>query len=59
VDRSVRALAQSALTRLDMVSREEFDAQTDILRRMREQVEALESQLEELTRVVDEMDAGD
>lgn len=55
VDKSVRALVQSALTRLDMVSREEFDAQTEILRRTREQVEALEAQLEELTREVDDM----
>ena len=35
VDKSLRALAQSTLSRLDMVSREEFDAQTEILQRTR------------------------
>jgi BMFP domain-containing protein YqiC len=50
VDKSVRALAQSALTRLDVVSREEFDAQVEILRRTRARVAALEAELEELTR---------
>ena len=50
VDKGVRALAQSALTRLDVVSREEFDAQADILKRTRERVVALEAELETLTR---------
>ena len=50
VDKSMRSLAQSALSRLDMVSREEFDAQTEILQRTRTKVVALEAALEELTR---------
>jgi BMFP domain-containing protein YqiC len=50
VDKGVRALAQSALARLDVVSREEFDAQADILKRTRAKVVALEAELEELTR---------
>jgi ubiquinone biosynthesis accessory factor UbiK len=50
VDKSIRSLAQSALSRLDMVSREEFDAQTEILQRTRSRVIALETTLEELTR---------
>ena len=49
VDKSVRSLAQSALSRLDMVSREEFDAQAEILQRMRDRVAALEGELEALT----------
>jgi BMFP domain-containing protein YqiC len=49
VDKSVRALAQSALTRLDVVSREEFDAQSDILQQTRAKVVALEAELAELT----------
>lgn len=49
VDKSVRALAQSALTRLDVVSREEFDAQAEILQRTRARVVALEAELAELT----------
>lgn len=50
VDKGVRALAQTALTRLDVASREEFDAQTEILRRTREKVGELETLLEEMTR---------
>ena len=44
-DKNARALLQSALRRLDMVSREEFDAQADILARTRARVEELEQEL--------------
>ena len=53
VDKSMRALAQSALSRLDMVHREEFDAQTEILQRTRARVVELEEALEEMTREVE------
>lgn len=49
VDKSVRSLAQSALSRLDVVSREEFDAQADILRRTRARVTSLEAELADLS----------
>ena len=58
VDKSMRSLAQSALSRLDMVSREEFDAQTEILQRTRSRVIALETALEELTREMDTLTKG-
>jgi BMFP domain-containing protein YqiC len=48
VDKSARALAQSALGRLDMVSRDEFDAQAEILKKMQTRVRQLETQLEDL-----------
>lgn len=48
IDRNAKSLLQSALTRLDFVSREEFDAQTAVLKRTRERLEALEKQLAEL-----------
>jgi len=50
VDKSVRALAQSALSRLEVVSREEFDAQSEILTRTRERVVTLEAELEAMTK---------
>lgn len=56
VDKGVRALAQSALSRLDVVSREEFDAQTEILRRTRERVQELEKNLEDLTRELEALE---
>lgn len=55
VDKSVRALVQSGLSRLDVVSREEFDAQTEILKRARTQITSLEAQLEELTKELEKL----
>ena len=52
VDKGARALVQSALGRLDMVSRDEFDAQADILARTRARVEELERELEILSQQV-------
>ena len=45
VDRNARQLLQSALRKLDFVSREEFDAQSAILERTRRQMMALEGEL--------------
>ena len=50
VERGMRSLAQSALARLDVVSREEFDAQAEVLERTRDRVIALEAELEALTK---------
>jgi len=41
-ERNVHALLRSALGRLDLVTREEFDAQARVLARARERLEALE-----------------
>ena len=57
-DRNARALLQSAMRRLDMVSREEFDAQAEILARTRARVEELEAQLESLSAQVDSEQTG-
>ena len=53
VDKTIRSAAQSALSRLDVVTREEFDTQTDVLNRTRSQVLALEAKIEELTKLLD------
>ena len=57
VDKGVRSLAQSALSRLEVVSRDEFDAQAEILQRTRERVVALEAELEELTKELEALSA--
>lgn len=41
---------QSAFSRLDLVTREEFDVQTEVLARTRAKVEALEAQVAELEK---------
>lgn len=48
IQKNLQALAQSSLSKLDLVSREEFDAQTQVLQRTRSKVEQLEQQLEQL-----------
>ncbi|MDN5865466.1 MAG: accessory factor UbiK family protein [Gammaproteobacteria bacterium] len=50
MERNFRALLEGALSRLDLVSREEFDAQTALLRRTRERLDALAEQVEQLER---------
>lgn len=55
VDKSVRALMQSGLSKLDVVAREEFDAQTEILKRARTHITSLETQLEELTKELEKL----
>ncbi|MEQ9465184.1 MAG: accessory factor UbiK family protein [Haliea sp.] len=57
VDKGVRALAQSALGKLDVVSREEFDAQAAILARTRTRVAQLEAELEALTKEFEALQA--
>ena len=49
VDRNARQLVQSALRRLDFVSRDEFDAQTAVLERTRAKIAALEGEVAALT----------
>lgn len=48
ISRKIRQTLQSQLTRLDLVSREEFDVQTQVLLRTREKLALLEQRLSEL-----------
>jgi BMFP domain-containing protein YqiC len=45
-----KAVLQSALAKMDLVTRQEFDVQAGVLRRTREKLEALEAKVEELER---------
>ncbi|WP_111498089.1 accessory factor UbiK family protein [Marinobacter bohaiensis] len=47
-EQHARATVLSVLNRLDLVTREEFDAQQAVLQRTREKVEALEKQVAEM-----------
>jgi len=46
--RNLRAALSGALARMDLVTREEFDAQCRVLARTREKLEALERKVAEL-----------
>jgi len=48
LEKNVRGLLSSAFTRLDLVSREEYDAQALVLARAREQLAKLEARVAEL-----------
>ena len=50
---------QSALQRLDMVSREEFDVQAEALKRTRARVVELEAELDALTREMETLEQRD
>lgn len=50
-EKNLRALVQNTFQRLDLVSREEFDAQKEVLRRTQERVESLEKEIDSLTEL--------
>lgn len=47
-DKNIHALIQGALTKMALVSREEFDVQTEVLRNTREKLVLCETKLAEL-----------
>ena len=56
VSGNAKAVARSALGNLDVVSRDEFDAQTAVLQRTRLRVEQLESAIDLLLRKVEALE---
>ena len=48
IEKNLKALLQSIFAKLDLVTREEFDAQTQVLLKAREQLNALEQKLNAL-----------
>ena len=48
IENNVRSLLQTTLSKMNLVSREEFDVQSAVLLRTREKLEQLEKQLEQL-----------
>ncbi|MCM1511744.1 MAG: accessory factor UbiK family protein [Oxalobacter formigenes] len=50
IEKNLRALITQALSRLDMVPREEYEAQALLLSRLREQVSRLEARIDKLEK---------
>ena len=48
IENNIRSLLQSSLTKMNLVTREEFDVQSAVLQRTREKLEQLEKQVAEL-----------
>jgi BMFP domain-containing protein YqiC len=49
----IKGLLQSALAKLDLVTRDEFDAQAAVLTRTREKVDLLEKRMDQLDASID------
>jgi len=48
LEKNLHALLQGAFTKMGLVSREEFDVQTEVLRKTREKLNQLETQITRL-----------
>ena len=48
IEENINALLQSTFTKLDLISREEFDVQTQVLKRTRIKLEDLEKKIDAL-----------
>ena len=48
IEENINALLQSTFTKLDLISREEFDVQTQVLKRTRLKLEELEKKIDDL-----------
>ncbi|HSI22347.1 MAG TPA: accessory factor UbiK family protein [Methylophilaceae bacterium] len=48
LEKNLNALLRGVFTKLELVTREEFDIQTQVLQRTREQLDALEKRLAEI-----------
>ena len=49
-EKTIRTVLQGAFSKMDLVTREDFDAQSKVLARTREKLEALEKRLTELEK---------
>lgn len=58
VEKNVKAMLSQGFSRLDLVTREEFDVQAQVLAKTRAKVDALEARLAELEALVRERQSG-
>ena len=54
MEKNARALLQGAFTKLELVSREEFEVQAEVLRVTRERLEALQARVAQLENIAEE-----
>ncbi|MEW9899526.1 accessory factor UbiK family protein [Chitinivorax sp. PXF-14] len=58
MEKNVKAMLGAAFTRLDLVTREEFDIQQEVLKRTREKLSQLEARIAELEQKLPPSDAA-
>ena len=54
VEKNIKAVLASAFSRMELLTREEFEAQAAVLQRTRAMVEALEKRVAELEKAIEE-----
>ncbi|HEY9201251.1 MAG TPA: accessory factor UbiK family protein [Gammaproteobacteria bacterium] len=54
LDSNIKAVLESSLRQMNLVSREEFDVQSALLQRSQQKLQQLEQQLDELIRKIDQ-----
>ena len=58
IEKNMKAMLTAMFAKLDLVTREEFDVQVQVLQRTREKLEALEARLAQETKPGSESDPG-
>ena len=58
IEKNLRALLSSAFSRLDLVTREEFDVQQEVLRHTREKLQQMEVRVAEMEAKVNRKGRG-
>ena len=56
IEKNLRGMLSSAFSRLDLVTREEFDVQVKVLARTREKLVAIETRVSELEKKLESRD---
>ena len=56
IEKNLRGMLSSAFSRLDLVTREEFDVQAKVLARTREKLVAIEARVSELEKKLESRD---
>lgn len=54
IEKNFHAILQTAFNKLDLVTREEFDAQTKVLARTRKKIELLETEMKKLEKFIED-----
>ena len=52
IEDNINALLKSTFTKMDLITREEFDVQTGVLKKTREKLEKLEEQLSRIEKSI-------
>ncbi|MFZ4709632.1 MAG: accessory factor UbiK family protein [Zwartia sp.] len=58
IERNVKAFMGQAFTKMDLITRDEFDIQVDMLKRVQERAAALEEQVQQLEQRMTLLESG-